>query len=129
MTELRDLSTIEELANFLRKPVATIYAWRSQGRGPKGIRLGLHSWTFAQLGQFIAYKAVRAGLPVVYVDPAYTSQGCSSCGHVSRKNRQNQATFCCTSCGFPEHADVNAARNIASRGAMGWAEVMRPHAA
>ncbi|GAA3953790.1 hypothetical protein GCM10022384_04100 [Streptomyces marokkonensis] len=31
------------------------------------------SWAFAQLGQFIAYKALKAGVPVVYADPAYTS--------------------------------------------------------
>jgi putative transposase len=70
-----------------------------------------------------------AGVAVLYVDPAYTSQTCSSCGHVSKKNRPDQATFRCTSCGFAEHADVNAARNIAARGAADWAEVMQPHAA
>jgi len=43
---------------------------------------------------------------VVYVDPAYTSQTCSACGHVAKKNRPDQATFCCTSCGFAEHADA-----------------------
>jgi hypothetical protein len=41
-------------------------------------------------------------VPVVYVDPRYTSQGCSACGHVSKKNRPNQATFACMSCGFAE---------------------------
>ena len=60
-------------------------------------------------------------MPVVYVDPAYTWLMCSDCGHISKKNRPDQATFCCTSCGFAEHADVNAARNIASRGAADWA--------
>jgi IS605 OrfB family transposase len=84
-------------------------------------RVTLHSWGFAQLGQFIAYKAARAGVAVVHVDPAYTSQGCSRCGHADKKNRSDQATFRCTSCGFAEHADVNAARNIASRGVTGWA--------
>ncbi|MCA2220126.1 zinc ribbon domain-containing protein [Nonomuraea aurantiaca] len=33
----------------------------------------------------------------------------------------NQETFLCTSCGFAEHADVNAARNIAARGVASWA--------
>ncbi|GGO19129.1 hypothetical protein GCM10011574_44310 [Microbispora bryophytorum] len=84
-------------------------------------RVTLHSWAFHQLGRFVSYKAARAGVPVVYVDPAYTSQGCSACGHISKKNRPDQATFACTSCGFAEHADVNAARNIAVRGVAGWA--------
>ncbi|GGY01396.1 hypothetical protein GCM10010384_01190 [Streptomyces djakartensis] len=42
------------------------------------------SWSFAQLGQFIAYKARRAGVPVVYVDPAYTSRTCAECGYIDR---------------------------------------------
>nr|WP_308169644.1 zinc ribbon domain-containing protein [Acrocarpospora catenulata] len=43
------------------------------------------------------------------------------CGHVDKKNRPDRDRFSCTSCGFAEHADVNAARNIASRGVVGWA--------
>ncbi|WP_326830244.1 transposase [Streptosporangium sp. NBC_01810] len=94
---------------------------RARVRLRKPQRVTLHSWSFQQFGSFIAYKAARAGVPVVYVDPAYTSQGCSACGHVSKKNRPDQATFRCMSCGFAEHADVNAARNIAVRGVAGWA--------
>jgi IS605 OrfB family transposase len=75
---------------------------RGRVRLRKPQRVTLHSWSFSQLGRFIAYKAALAGVAVVYVDPAYTSQGCSRCGHVSRKNRPDQATFCCTSCGFAE---------------------------
>ncbi|MEU3458291.1 transposase [Micromonospora sp. NPDC006766] len=92
-------------------------------------RVTLHTWAFHQLGQFIAYKATRAGVALVHVDPACTSQGCCACGHIAKANRPNQATFRCTSCGFAEHADVNAARNIAARGAADWVAVSLPNAA
>ncbi|MFC4115532.1 RNA-guided endonuclease InsQ/TnpB family protein [Nonomuraea zeae] len=94
---------------------------RERVRLRKPQRVTLHSWSFHQLGSFIAYKARRAGVAVIYVDPSYTSQQCSHCGHVDKRNRPDQETFACTSCGFAEHADVNAARNIASRGVTGWA--------
>jgi putative transposase len=48
------------------------------------------------------------------VNPAYTSQRCSACGHVDPKSRESQASFRCTACGFACNADVNAARNIAA---------------
>ena len=73
------------------------------------------SWAFAQLGKFIAYKARRAGVPVVYVDPAYTSRTCAECGHVDKANRVSQAWFACRSCGFVDHADRNGSRNIRAR--------------
>ncbi|MBE3008493.1 IS200/IS605 family element transposase accessory protein TnpB [Microbispora sp. NEAU-D428] len=94
---------------------------RDRVRLRKPQRVTLHSWSFHQLGSFIAYKAARSGVAVIHVDPAYTSQTCSSCGHVDKRNRPDQETFACTSCGFAEHADVNAARNIAARGVAGWA--------
>jgi IS605 OrfB family transposase len=73
------------------------------------------SWSFAQLGQFIAYKARRSGVPVVHVDPAYTSRTCAECGHVDKANRVSQAWFACRSCGFVDHADRNGSRNIRAR--------------
>ena len=75
----------------------------------------LHNWSFGQLRAFVAYKAARAGVPVVYVDPRYTSQGCSCCGAIDKRNRPNQATFSCVSCGRSDPADLNAARNIRAR--------------
>ncbi|WSS10350.1 transposase [Microbispora sp. NBC_01189] len=94
---------------------------RERVRLRKPQRVMLHAWSFHQLGGFIAYKAARRGVAVIHVDPAYSSQQCSACGHVDKKNRPDRETFSCTSCGFAEHADVNAARNIASRGVAGWA--------
>jgi IS605 OrfB family transposase len=83
-------------------------------------RVTLHSWAFAQLGQFIAYKARRAGVPVVYVDPAYTSRECADCHHIEKANRVSQALFICRGCGVVAHADRNASRVIAVRGQMAW---------
>jgi putative transposase len=48
------------------------------------------------------------------ISPAYTSQRCSACGHVAGENRESQAVFACTACGFACNADVNAAKNIAA---------------
>ena len=86
---------------------------RVKARKPQRARLG--NWAFAQLQSFVAYKAKRAGIPVLFVDPRYTSQGCSSCGAIDKKNRPDQATFSCVSCGHAEIADINAARNIKLR--------------
>jgi IS605 OrfB family transposase len=102
---------------------------RDRVRLRKPQRATLHSWAFAQLGSFLAYKARQAGVAFVEIDPAYTSQMCSACGWVDKKNRRSQAVFECGRCGFVGHADHNAAINIASRGVDRWGEVMRPHAA
>ena len=34
------LLTVEELADYLAVPVATIYAWRHRRQGPPGFRVG-----------------------------------------------------------------------------------------
>ncbi|MFG2842287.1 RNA-guided endonuclease InsQ/TnpB family protein [Kitasatospora sp. NPDC048296] len=83
-------------------------------------RYRLHSWAFAQLGAFVEYKARRAGVPVVHVNPAYTSRQCSGCWHTHRQNRVDQATFACRSCGTTMHADVNGSRNIRHRADNAW---------
>lgn len=49
------------------------------------------------------------------VAAAYTSQGCSKCGYVDKKNRPTQEKFFCKFCEHTENADVNASKNIAKR--------------
>ena len=63
------------------------------------------------------------------VNPAYTSQRCSACGHIATESRKSQALFVCVACSFACNADVNAARNIAAGHAVtarGGDGVIRP---
>jgi IS605 OrfB family transposase len=78
-------------------------------------RVTLHSWSFHQLGQFIEYKAQRAGVMVVRVNPRNTSRTCPECGCIDKRNRPSQETFLCVSCGFSGFADHIAAGVIAHR--------------
>lgn len=76
----------------------------------------LHSWAFDRLADRIEQKALYEGIPVRYVNPAYTSQICHECGHIG--TRPTQSEFQCTNseCWVTEYqADINAAVNIANR--------------
>lgn len=78
----------------------------------------LHSWAFDDLRQKIAYKAQRAGIPVVLVDPRNSSRTCPACGHVDKRNRPSQDQFLCTQCGCAGRADYVAAVEIGRRAAL-----------
>lgn len=65
-----------------------------------------------QIEVMLAYKMAR----LEKVNPSYTSQSCSYCGVIDKLSRKSQAVFECTACGFMENADMNAAKNILSRG-------------
>lgn len=79
----------------------------------KNKRLSKHildcSWgTFFE---FLEYKT-----NVIKVNPIYSSQECSKCGHTCKENRKTQSLFECVKCGFIENADIQAAFNILQRG-------------
>jgi putative transposase len=87
---------------------------RATARGGDA-RNRLSGWSFHQLFAFLDYKGTWNGVPIVQVDPAYTSRTCSECGHRERSNRKSQSEFQCMACGHESHADVNAARNLRLR--------------
>lgn len=70
-------------------------------------------WAHSQLEQFIRYKAALRGVPIIMVNPAYTSQDCSRCGS---RNKPNGKSYSCSHCGSKTHRDANASFNIARRG-------------
>jgi len=76
----------------------------------------LHAWAFARLQGRVEDKARDAGIPVEYVNPAYTSQTCHECGHIGK--RSTQAELRCTNddCHVSTfQADISAAASIAKR--------------
>ena len=60
----------------------------------------------------LEYKAKLVGITVVRVNEAYTSQQCSKCGHVKKRNRKLRGSFYCQGCGFCRNTDHNAFRHI-----------------
>jgi putative transposase len=79
-----------------------------------------NSWAFYQLRQFLEYKAMQAGVSLVKINPAYTSQMCHSCHHihpVKGSSYRSGKTFKCGHCGWKGDADFNGAMNIAIIGA------------
>jgi IS605 OrfB family transposase len=84
------------------------------------------NWSYAQLRQYIAYKAERAGVPVVLVDPRGTSRSCPRCGHCDQANRRTQERFSCVVCGYAGLADHIAAQNIRARAVVNPPMVPRP---
>ncbi|MHA2318168.1 MAG: zinc ribbon domain-containing protein, partial [Candidatus Hodarchaeales archaeon] len=54
-------------------------------------------------------------IAVILVSEAYTSQKCSSCGIINKKNRRSRGLYHCYSCGLRLNADHNTALNILQR--------------
>ena len=91
---------------------------RDRIKAGKRVRARLHRWAWRQLQDFVAYKAQAMGITVNYVNPAYSSQRCSVCHELGKRNKHR---FVCTHCGHVAHSDINGARNIAA-----FAEVLTP---
>lgn len=85
------------------------YSHRKDRSGP--FVFSFENDSFFSLQRQVERRALERGIPVIYVNPEYTSKRCSRCGHFGRRTRKH---FECPHCGFVAHADVNAAFNIAT---------------
>jgi putative transposase len=87
---------------------------QTRGRIGKETRKLLGHWNIDLLYRRMADKAEQHRVFLAFVEPAYSSQTCNSCGAIDKKSR-NGEVFKCTSCGHADDADVNGAKNILQR--------------
>lgn len=93
------------------------YGKDDEGNVEEDKKFLLGNWTYYELQTMIEQKALKAGINVNKIKPAYTSQTCSWCGVRDEKNRESTSFVChnpeCAMYMKETHADYNAARNIA----------------
>ena len=87
----------------------------SKGKIFKKFNSKLQRWSYPKVSGKLAHICELSGIRLIIVNPAYTSQKCSCCGHVDSKSRSREK-FECTRCGMKEDADFNASKNILMRG-------------
>jgi len=79
-----------------------------------GLNRAMLDASFGQFERLIGEKAEEAARTIVRVDPRFSSQECSRCGHLAARSRRRRR-FYCVDCGYANHADVNAALVIRGR--------------
>ena len=75
-------------------------------------------WSYRNVFERLQRVCEETGRTLLHVDPAYSSQTCSLCGHVDRNSRKGEQ-FWCTRCGMTKDADLNASEVILQRGTYG----------
>ena len=75
----------------------------------------LQYWSYRQVRDKLENLSEIEGFYLVKINPAYTSQTCSSCGTIDKLSRQGEIYHCST-CGLLIDSDTNGAINILHRG-------------
>ncbi|MXZ90091.1 MAG: IS200/IS605 family element transposase accessory protein TnpB [Chloroflexi bacterium] len=112
-----DFFAVEDLQipNMTRSAAGTPEEPGQNVAAKSGLNRSILAQSWGRVLSQLEYKAASAGVPLVRVNPAYTSQGCAACGVVDGESRDGQS-FRCGHCGYAADADVNAAINILRRG-------------
>jgi len=76
-----------------------------------GLHRSIHDASWSKFAFMLSYKAQSAGRKLIKVDPRNTTQKCSSCGSIVKKELSNRMHEC-PYCGFSCNRDYNASMNI-----------------
>src|SRR2546428_748106 len=106
-------------AGFSHRRPRKDYRRRPEG-GSEGLRAGrgdrprhergLSSWPRAAIHRQIEYKAALAGVPIIKVNPQWTSKTCPVCG--ARRRDRVGKVFVCLMCDWEMDRQINAGMNI-----------------
>ncbi|HEX9567032.1 MAG TPA: transposase [Thermoplasmata archaeon] len=82
------------------------------GAGGRSRRMNrrLSSWPRREIHRQIEYKAALAGVPIIKVNPAWTSKTCPVCG--ARRRDRVGKVFVCLMCDWEMDRQINAGLNI-----------------
>ncbi len=124
LVQEHEVIVFEDLAisNLVKRPKAKVDADQSAASGTtvyasngaaakSGLNKSISDAGWRQFQQQCVAKAAWAGRRVLFVNPAYTSQTCSGCGVIGKKEL-SERWHSCPECGTELDRDVNAAINI-----------------
>ncbi len=94
--------------------------YKSKGRLSKKFNNRLQRWTYPKILEKLARRCEEAGVRLLRINPAYTSQICHKCGVKDKKARNGEVYRCknpsCVNFSVKTDADHNAAVNILHKG-------------
>lgn len=121
---------VQKIRDYTKNEVCRLFNLVMKYEKPKVIRLEFLDFRNQNLGKttnrlltrlankIIAEKVQRLvdiyGVEVEYINAAYTSQTCLSCGYIAKNNRDGRK-FKCHCCGHKANANTQASKNIARR--------------
>jgi putative transposase len=101
-----------KIKNMSKQAKGSIENHNMRSSAKRGLNRSILQQSWGKFFELLEYKLERNGGKLIRVDPKFTSQKCSCCGHTEKENRLKQAQFICKSCGNALNADYNASINI-----------------
>jgi putative transposase len=98
------------IKNMSRSEVGTVSEPNLNSAQKSGLNKSILDAGWGQFLDILRFKAENAGVEVVSVNPSFTSQTCSDCGTVAKKDLSTRIHSC--ECGLEIDRDWNAAINI-----------------
>lgn len=89
-----------------------------RGKFSRNMNRLLSFWLYAKVGTRLEQLCEERGIATSLKNPWKTSQRCSECGNIDRRNRKGEK-FLCLSCNHKENADDNASKNLEALGLAG----------